>query len=88
MEDNVKLTEEEARLVVAYQKALADARIALGSLRSRYLLMEGELMDRIGNAEKDLLSHLRLLAQSKDMPADGDWAFDSATFSFVRRQTG
>lgn len=87
MEENgrMRLTEEEARLVTAYQKTLENAKFGLGSLRSQYLLAEARLMGRIENADKDLLSHLRMLAQSKGISLEENWIFDSETFSFVKK---
>jgi hypothetical protein len=81
----MRLTEEEAKLVVAYQKTLENAKFGLGSLRSQYLLAEARLMGRIESAEKDLLSHLRMLAQSKGISLEENWIFDSETFSFVKK---
>lgn len=87
MEENgsVQLTEEEARLVATYQKALEGTKFALGSLRSQYLLAEAKLMDRIRDIDKDLLSHLRMLAQSKGISLEENWIFDSAALSFVKK---
>jgi hypothetical protein len=82
---NIQLMEEESRLVAAYQKVLGDTKYALGSLRNQYLLAEAKLMGRIENTEKDLLSHLRMLAQSKGISLEENWIFDSTTFSFVKK---
>lgn len=87
MEENgrMRLTEEEAKLVAAYQKILENAKFGLGSLRNQYLLAEARLMGRIESVDKDLLSHLRMLAQSKGISLEENWIFDSETFSFVKK---
>jgi len=88
MEENgssTQLTEEEAKLITTYQKSLGDARFGLGSLRSQYLLAEAKLMNRIESMEKDLLSHLRMLAQSKGISLEENWMFDNTTFSFMKK---
>jgi len=82
---SVQLSEEEAKLTAAYQKILSDEKLSLGSMRAQYLIAEARTLSRIEGMEKDLLSHLRMLAQSKGISLEQNWVYDIATSSFVKK---
>lgn len=87
MEENViKLIKEEIGVLKTYQQNIDDAKAALGALRQSYLVSERKAIENINKANADFLSHIKVLASSKELPAEEDWFFDPATYTFRKKE--
>lgn len=86
MEDNeVKLTEEEITTIRAYQQNIEAGRATLGALRQNYLASEKRTLEIIAKANSDYLAHIKVLAESKEIPAQEEWFFDPSNYTFKKK---
>jgi len=82
----VELSEEEINIVRTYQELVDRQNSILGAVRRQYLGSERRALEAIAKAESDLFSHIKVLAQSKEIPTDESWIFDPKVFSFIKRE--
>jgi hypothetical protein len=83
----IQLTDEEVETLKAYEQNIEMERANLGSLRQNYLMAERRGLESIAQANADYVSHIKVLAQGKDIPSDQDWIFDPTDYSFKKRNT-
>lgn len=81
----VTLTEEEKNMIRAHQELIDRERMTLANLRMQYLASERQVMANMEKAQNDFVSHLKVLSKAKGIPANEEWIFDAATFSFRPR---
>jgi hypothetical protein len=86
MEDNIKLTEEESKVVKTHQGTMDNNKFMLGSLRQQYLYAEKKISGIIEDAEKEFVAYVKMLAQSKNINLEDGWALDPMEMCFRKRQ--
>lgn len=87
MEENVKLQENDVKVVQEYQRAIENAKSSLGNLRRQYLVSENKLISALTQAEGDFVSHIKKVADSLGIQTNSeDWVFDPSSYTFRRRE--
>lgn len=81
----IKLSEEEIKLLSQHKVDLENIKHDIGNLRLQYLTSEQELLQQVKVAENNFLTYLKMLAQSKNVPENGEWVFDPINFSFRKK---
>lgn len=85
MQEIIKLTEDEIKVLQEYQKIIESEKTALGNLYLQFSLSEKNLISRIEKVQNDFYAHLKVLSQSKNIPVTGEWIFDPITYSFRKK---
>ena len=84
--EEYKLSEDEVKVLAQYKMKSDQERLNLGNVRLQFIQAEKQFLETIQKADEDLIKHIKVLAESKNIPSDDSWVFDFSTLSFVKRE--
>ena len=82
----VKLIEQEIKKMNIYKAHIDQAYAQLGSVRKQFLIQEKKALEAIKDAESELLSYMKKVAEDKDIPNDEEWNFDLTKNKFIKQE--
>jgi len=81
----IKLTEEEIKLLKTYLEEFAKIQNTLGAMRQQYLVSEKNLMEKIAKVETEYTTYAKFLGQNKGIEGEG-WVLDLEKCVFFKKE--
>jgi len=81
----IKLTEEEIKLLKTYLEEFTKIQNTLGAMRQQYLASEKNLMEKIIKVETEYTNYAKFLGQNKGIEGEG-WILDFDKWAFFKKE--